>query len=86
MGRNLLETARLLDVEAGVARPGHSVLVEDERIAGVEAGPIAAEGARRIDLGGRTLMPGLIDAHVHVAITTMNLAALEQRPITLSTT
>lgn len=83
MGRILLENATLLDVDAGALRPGHSVLVEDDRIVGVEAGPIDAEGARRIDVGGRTLMPGLIDAHVHVAITTMNLAAMEQRPVTL---
>jgi len=83
MGRILLENATLLDVDAGASRPGHSVLVEDDRIVGVEAGPIDAEGARRIDVGGRTLMPGLIDAHVHVAITTMNLAAMEQRPVTL---
>ncbi len=83
MGRILLENATLLDVDAGASRPGHSVLVEDDRIVGVEAGGIDAEGARRIDVGGRTLMPGLIDAHVHVAITTMNLAAMEQRPVTL---
>ena len=85
MGRILLENATLLDVDvdAGALRPGHSVLVQDDRIVGVEAGLIDAEGARRIDVGGRTLMPGLIDAHVHVAITTMNLAAMEQRPVTL---
>jgi imidazolonepropionase-like amidohydrolase len=83
VGRILFENARLLDVDAGSARPGHSVLVEDDRIAGVEAGPISAEGAQRIDVGGRVLMPGLIDAHVHVAITTMNLAAMQQRPVSL---
>ena len=83
MARILFENARLLDVDAGRARPGHSVLVEDDRIAAVEAGAIAAEAAQRIDVGGRVLMPGLIDAHVHVAITTMNLAAMEQRPASL---
>lgn len=83
MGRILFENARLLDVDAGVSRPGHSVLVEDDRIVGVESGPIDAEGALRIEVGGRTLMPGLIDAHVHVAITTLNLAAMEQRPVSL---
>src|SRR5262249_15118507 len=31
----------------------------------------------------RTIMPGLIDAHVHATITTMNLAAMSQRPTTL---
>ncbi len=83
MGQILFENAALLDLEAGVLRGGHSVLVEGERIAEVGERAIRAEGARRIDLGGRTLMPGLIDAHVHAAITTMNLAAMTQRPLSL---
>jgi imidazolonepropionase-like amidohydrolase len=83
MAQVLFENARLLDVEAGALREGVSVLVEGERIREVSALPIAASEARRVDLGGRTLMPGLIDAHVHCAITTMNLAAMTSRPITL---
>ena len=59
------------------------MLVEDDRIAAVESAPIVAEGARRIDCGGRVLMPGLIDAHVHAVITTMDLAAMERRPASL---
>jgi imidazolonepropionase-like amidohydrolase len=46
-----------------------NVLVVDSLIAEVSAEPIAAANARVIDGGGRTLMPGLIDAHVHMAIT-----------------
>ncbi len=79
----LFENAALLDTERGELRPGHSVLVEGDRIAEVEPGPVRASGARRLDVGGRTLMPGLIDAHVHAVITTMNLAAMEARPVTL---
>jgi len=79
----LLENARLLDVEAGAIREGVSVLVDGERIAEVSDRPIAARAAQRVDLAGRTLMPGLIDAHVHCAITTMNLAAMTSRPVTL---
>jgi imidazolonepropionase-like amidohydrolase len=81
--RILFENARLLDPDAGALRPGTRVLVEGDRVVAVESGPIEAEGARRIDCGGRTLMPGLIDAHVHATITTMNLAAMQSRPITL---
>ena len=44
-----------------------NVLVVDNLIAEVSAEPIAAANARVIDGGGRTLMPGLIDAHVHFA-------------------
>jgi imidazolonepropionase-like amidohydrolase len=82
MPRLLFENARLLDVEAGALREG-SLLVEDERIVELGEGAIRAEGAQRLDLAGRTLMPGLIDAHVHCAITTMNLAAMTSRPLTL---
>lgn len=79
----LFENAALLDVERGLLRPGTSVLVEDERIVEVSEGSLRAPEARRIDCRGRTLMPGLIDAHVHCVITTMDLAAMERRPVTL---
>jgi imidazolonepropionase-like amidohydrolase len=62
----VLHAARLLDVETGkVVTPGE-VLVRGERI--VEAGASVAHppGAKTIDLGDRTLMPGLIDVHVHL--------------------
>jgi imidazolonepropionase-like amidohydrolase len=85
VSRTLLRGAALLDLEAGALRPDHSVLVEDGRIREVAEGEIraGAEGARRIDAGGRTLMPGLIDAHVHAVVTSMNLAAMEHKPVTL---
>jgi imidazolonepropionase-like amidohydrolase len=83
MPTTLFENATLLDVEAGVLRPGTSVLVEGERIREVSDVPITARGALRIDLRGRTLMPGLIDAHVHVTLTTMDIAAMARRPLML---
>jgi imidazolonepropionase-like amidohydrolase len=83
MAQLLFENASLLDVEAGAIREGASVLVDGERIVEVSERAVAARAAQRVDLAGRTLMPGLIDAHVHCAITTMNLAAMNQRPITL---
>jgi imidazolonepropionase-like amidohydrolase len=83
MPQLLFENAALLDVEHGFLRPGTSVLVEDDLIVEVSEGSLRAEGARRVDCRGRTLMPGLIDAHVHCVITTMDLAAMERRPVTL---
>jgi imidazolonepropionase-like amidohydrolase len=62
----VLHAARLLDIEAGrIIVPGE-MLVEGERI--VEAGSTVSHpaGAQTIDLGDSTLMPGLIDAHVHL--------------------
>jgi imidazolonepropionase-like amidohydrolase len=72
----LFENATLLDVVAGELRPDRHVLVEDERIKEVADRPLAAAGARRVDLRGRTLMPGLCDAHVHVTQLTGDLGAL----------
>jgi len=62
----VLHAARLLDVASGqVVTPGE-VLVRGERI--VEAGARVTHpaGAEVIDLGDKTLLPGLIDAHVHL--------------------
>ena len=79
----LFENATLLDVEAGVLRAGTSVLVDGERIAEVSDRPLATASAERIDCRGRTLMPGLIDAHVHATITTMDIGAMARRPLML---
>src|SRR2546430_5542003 len=62
----VLHAARLLEVENGrVLSPGE-VLVEGERIAEVGKTVKHSAGAEIIDLGDRTLMPGLIDAHIHL--------------------
>ena len=58
--------ANLLDVRAGTLVPGGSVYVEDGRIKEVSDRPFGGTKAQSIDLKGRTLMPGLCDAHVHV--------------------
>ena len=79
----LFHDAALLDPAAGELRPGCDVLVEGERIAEVSERPIASSAAERIELRGATLMPGLIDAHVHAVITSMDLAAMERKPVTL---
>jgi imidazolonepropionase-like amidohydrolase len=62
----VIHAARLLDIENGkIITPGE-VLVQGDRI--VEAGSSVKHpsGAQTIDLGDATLMPGLIDAHVHL--------------------
>ena len=69
----LFENAEILDGTAEGRVPGH-VLVEGGRIAEVSDRPIVAASARRVDLRGATLMLGLIDAHVHVIATIVNLA------------
>jgi len=62
----VLHAARVLDIENGrVLTPGE-VLVDGERIVEVGMTVKHPAGAEIVDLGDRTLLPGLIDAHVHL--------------------
>jgi imidazolonepropionase-like amidohydrolase len=62
----VLHAARLLDVETGkILTPGE-ILVEGDKISAVGASVNHPAGATVIDLGDTTLLPGLIDAHVHL--------------------
>jgi imidazolonepropionase-like amidohydrolase len=62
----VLHAARLLEVDTGkLLQPGE-ILVAGERIRAVGASVEHPPGARVIDLGDTTLLPGLIDAHVHL--------------------
>src|SRR5262249_28396668 len=68
-GRIALVGARLVDGTGTAPTDDAAVLVDDGRI--VAAGPRARvsvpEGTRVIDVRGQTLLPGLFDAHTHVA-------------------
>lgn len=78
----IIRNAKLLDVAVGELRGGASIRVEAGKVMEIaEDGRAlsAGEGVAVIEAGGRTLMPGLIDAHVHAAITTMDLAAMGRR-------
>jgi imidazolonepropionase-like amidohydrolase len=62
----VLHAARLLDVETGsIVSPGE-VLIQGERISEVGSKVTHPPNVRTIDLGDVTLMPGLIDAHIHL--------------------
>lgn len=59
-GRVIVGDGRVLE-EASVATAGDSIL-------SVTTDSVEADGARRIDASGKTVFPGLIDAHVHLTI------------------
>src|SRR5205807_4779217 len=62
----VLQAARLLDIKSGsIVKPGE-ILVQGERIAEVGTSVKHPPGSEVIDLGDRTLLPGLIDAHIHL--------------------
>jgi imidazolonepropionase-like amidohydrolase len=68
-GRLWLGNARLVDGTGAEARERVAVLVEGGRIVRLaDADEAQPEGVRAVDVGGRTLMPGLIDAHAHVGV------------------
>lgn len=73
MPRVLFERSALFDGISPTLRHGMSVLVDGNRIVKVDEGAIAVEGAERVDCHGRTLMPGLIDAHVHIYMESLKL-------------
>ena len=67
----VLTGGRYLDVEAGVLRPNGAIVVRGGTIVALH-GPGSdwrpPAGARVVSLEGRTILPGLIDAHVHLTI------------------
>ncbi|HZL51382.1 MAG TPA: amidohydrolase family protein [Terracidiphilus sp.] len=62
----VLHAARLLQVDTGVVLQPGEILVEGERIRAVGKSVEHPQGAKIIDLGDTTLLPGLIDAHIHL--------------------
>jgi len=62
----VLHAARMLDIKAGRIVSPAEILVLGERIAEVGSSVKHPDGVEVIDLGDRTLLPGLIDAHIHL--------------------
>jgi imidazolonepropionase-like amidohydrolase len=83
MSSYLFTGGKFLDPRINELREGVEVLVEDNLIREVSDRPISTAAAQRIDIGNRTLMPGLIDAHIHVVLTEVNVRLLEDIPLTL---
>jgi imidazolonepropionase-like amidohydrolase len=64
-----IKAGRLIDPETGAARPNQVILVEGEKIKEVGANVTIPRGAEVIDLSKLAVLPGLVDAHTHMAFT-----------------
>ena len=85
MAQLLFRNFNLLEPEVGALQNGFELLIEGDTVKEVSDQPIKAPNAGVVDCGGRTLMPGLIDSHVHVMLSEVNIRYLESVPLTLMT-
>lgn len=82
MQRIVFQNARIFDGESDTLTPG-SVVVENGLIADVIHHQFQPDPEDKvIDCNGRVLMPGLIDAHVHVYATSLDIGRIVQMPLT----
>lgn len=85
MSRQVLVNLRLFDSISGRIRPAEAIVVADGRIEAVlEPGASVPDG-QRFDLGGRIVLPGLIDCHVHVMAVHHDVWQLSMQPPTYIT-
>jgi imidazolonepropionase-like amidohydrolase len=83
MALTLFRGGLVYDGAGAETREGLEVLVEGARIKEVSDRPIRAAEARLVELGGRCLMPGLIDAHFHALAADPDLASIDAMPKSL---
>ena len=80
MAVTILRNASVLDPGPGTLAEGQSVVVEGGRIADVGPGLAGPGDAVVVDVAGKTVMPGLMDAHTHPAVVDMELFDMAEWP------
>lgn len=78
----LVKNAHVFDGHNNDLSASVSVLLAEGEIKEISASNIKEDGHLVIDAAGRTLMPGLIDNHIHVTIPTLDITALSRMPAT----
>lgn len=82
MAITILKNAIVLDADSGTMSEVQSVVVENDRIADIGPAVRVASDAIVLDVAGRTVMPGLIDAHTHPAVVDHDIFAMAEWPPT----
>ncbi len=85
MGSVLFQNASIIDGQSTEIRESYDVLVENDKIKEVSDKRIKISTGETINLAGKTLIPGLIDAHVHVKATEVNVGKLSEYPLSYLT-
>lgn len=79
----ILRHCTVVDAQHPEPREGVQIVVEGERIREVTTEPVRSPTAREIDVGGRFVLPGLIDCHNHIFLSEVHVRRLEGMPLTL---
>ncbi len=82
--RQVIRNANLFDSAAGEFRARTTIVIDHDRISAVTQEPIQVDDATSIDAQGRAVLPGLIDAHVHVTATSHDLLGLAMQAVSLT--
>src|ERR1039457_1081411 len=80
MAVTILRNVSVLDAENGSLSAGQSVVIEGSRIADVGPALTGPDDAVILDGAGRTVMPGLIDAHTHPAVVDHDVFGMAEWP------
>ncbi|HYP29144.1 MAG TPA: amidohydrolase family protein, partial [Blastocatellia bacterium] len=75
-----LTNARIITMKGDEVIERGTVLVEGNRIKAVGAGVQVPAGARRMDMAGKTIMPGIVDVHAHMSYNTLDILPEKQWP------
>ncbi|WP_233238573.1 amidohydrolase family protein [Bordetella sp. LUAb4] len=80
----ILKNCKVLDIHHPDDATLYSILVVDGKIQRIAAGELPAKDAAVVDVAGKTVMPGMIDCHVHVIASVANLGLNGRLPNTLA--
>jgi|TARA_B110000881_G_C18605849_1_gene539893 imidazolonepropionase-like amidohydrolase len=85
MLRTLFYNVQVWDASREFVEDGMHILVEGDRIKEISDKPLKVSEVHKINGKGKTIIPGLIDCHCHVAMTSLDLRELQEMPLTLMT-